>query len=122
MKNLNVIVVEDSEDDLILIKRALKKAGYDPCCTRVETASALQEALADEKWQLVLSDHSMPVFSAPLALQTLKESGRSLLFIVVSGTIDEKFAAHLIESGAAGYLDKRDLSQLGPVVAGVLGS
>jgi hypothetical protein len=30
----------------------------------------------------------------------LKESGRDLPFIVASGTIDEEFAAKLIESGA----------------------
>ncbi len=122
MKALHVIVVEDSEDDLILILRALKKAGYDPRSTRVETAAGLKEALADDKWQLVLSDHNMPTFSAPEALETLRESGRKLPFIIVSGTIDERIAAAIIENGAAGYIDKRDFSNLGPAVAGVLGS
>ncbi len=122
MKSLNVIVVEDSEDDLILIERALKKAGYDLRSTRVETASGLKEALVDDKWQLVLSDHCMPTFSAPEALETLKESGRNLPFIIVSSMIDEEFAATIIENGAAGYVDKRDFSNLGPAVAGVLGS
>ncbi len=75
MKELNVIIVEDSEDDMILMLHALRKAGYDPGYTRVETASALSDVLGDVKWQLVLSDHSMPVFSAPEALETLKTSG-----------------------------------------------
>ncbi len=122
MKALNVIVVEDSEDDLILIEHYLKKAGYDLCSTQVETAAGLKEALADDQWQLVLCDHNMPTYSAPEALETLKESGRNLPFIVVSGTIDERIAAAIIENGAAGYVDKRDFSNLGPAVAGVLGS
>ncbi len=122
MKPLNVIVVEDSEDDLILIVRALKKVGYDPCCTWVETAVGLKEALADAKWQLVLSDHSMPAFSAPEALKTLKESGRSLPFIIVSGTIDEKLAATIMESGASDYVEKGNLSKLGPAIERLLGS
>ena len=113
MNPLNVIIVEDNEDDLVLILRALKKAGYEPSCTRVETAAALKDALADDKWQLVLSDHSMPAFSAPEALKTLQESDRKLPFIVVSGTIDEKFAATIIEKGADDYVDKGNLSSLG---------
>jgi DNA-binding NtrC family response regulator len=122
MKPLNVIVVEDSEDDLILIVRALKKVGYDLCCTWVETAAGLKEALADAKWQLVLSDHSMPSFSAPEALETLKESGRSLPFIIVSGTIDEKLASTIMESGAGDYVEKGNLSKLGLAVERLLGS
>jgi CheY-like chemotaxis protein len=66
MKPLNVIVVEDSEDDLMLIELALKKTGYDPCYTRVETAAGLKEALADAKWQLVLSDPQHACFPGGL--------------------------------------------------------
>ncbi len=116
MNPLNVIIVEDSEDDLVLILRALKKAGYNPSCTQVETAAGLKDALADDRWQLVISDHSMPAFSAPEALETLKESGRNLPFIIVSGTIDENFPATITENGADAYVDKRDLSNLGPAV------
>ncbi len=67
MEPINVIIVEDNEDDLILILHALKKAGYETSYTRVETAAGLKDALADEKWQLVISDHAIPRFSAPEA-------------------------------------------------------
>jgi len=120
MNPLNVIIVEDSEDDLVLILRALKKAGYNPSCTQVETAAGLKDALADDRWQLVISDHSMPAFSAPEALETLKESGRKLPFVIVSGTIDEKFAATITENGADGYVDKGNLSSLGPALEKIL--
>lgn len=113
---LNVIIVEDSEDDLLLMLRALKKSGYKPHYTRVDTPSDFEEALADEKWQLVISDHSMPVYSAPEALETLKASGRALPFIIVSGTIEQYLASSMLEKGADGYIDKSDLSSLGPTV------
>lgn len=102
--------------------RVLKVAGYNPSCIQVETAAGLRDALTDEKWQLVIADHSMSVFSAPEALEILQESGRNLPFIIVSGTIDEKFAAEVIEKGADAYVDKRNLSDLGPVLKRVLGS
>ncbi|MGM0651532.1 MAG: response regulator [Bacillota bacterium] len=120
MNPLNVIIVEDSEDDLILILRALKKAGYQPSYTRVETAAGLKDALSDDKWQMVISDHSMPAFSAPEALETLQGSGRKLPFIIASGTIDEEFASTLIENGADDYVDKSNLSSLGQALKRVL--
>ncbi len=120
MTELNVIIVEDNEDDLLLLLIALKNAGYKPNYTHVQTRSELEAALQGEQWQLVISDHAMPQFSAPEALEVLKESGRDLPFIVVSGTIDEEFAAKLIESGAECYIDKRCLKQLPPAIEHVL--
>ncbi len=120
MNPLNVIIVEDNEDDLLLILRALKKAGYAPLYTCVQTRPELEAALQEEQWQMVISDHSMPAFSAPEALQTLQESDRNLPFIIASGTIDEEFAATIIDNGADDYVHKGDLSNLVPAVKRVL--
>ncbi len=68
MTELNVIIAEDNEDDLLLLLIALKNAGYSPNYTHVQTRSELEAALQDEQWQLVISDHAMPQFSAPEAL------------------------------------------------------
>ncbi len=122
MKSLNTIIVEDNEDDLLLILLALKKAGYEPNYIHVQTRPELEAALQNMQWQLVISDHAMPCFSAPEALEVLKESGRDLPFIIVSGTIEESFAADLIKNGAEGYIDKRNLAGLPPVVERVLAS
>ncbi len=120
MNHLNVIIVEDNEDDLLLILLALKKAGYEPNYTQVQTRTGLEAALQDKHWQVVISDHSMPTFSAPEALETLQKSGRKLPFIIASGTIDEEFAATIIENGADDYINKNDLSGLVPAVKRVL--
>ncbi len=120
MTPLNVIIVEDNEDDLTLIILALKKAGYTTNYTQVQTRTELEAALADDKWHMVISDHSMPAFSAPEALETLQESGRDLPFIVASGTIDNKFAATIIENGADDYVDKSNLSSLAQALKRVL--
>ncbi len=120
MTKLNVIIVEDNEDDLLLMLIALKKAGYAPNYIHVQTRPELEAALQGEQWQLVISDHAMPCFSAPEALEVLKTSGRNLPFIIVSGTIEEKLAAKLIKNGAEAYIEKRNLTQLPPAVERVL--
>ncbi len=51
----------------------------------------------------------------------LVEEGDPALLRIAPGTIDERMASAIIENGAAGYGDKRDFSNLGPAVTGVLG-
>ena len=64
---LRLIIVDDSEDDAELIQQEIKNAGYEITVTRVESADALKAALTQQDWDLVLSDHSMPGFSATAA-------------------------------------------------------
>jgi len=116
MSLIRVIIVEDSEDDLLLILRALKKGGFDVIHTCVETEEGLKNALEDESWQLVISDHAMPRFSATEALSVLNHSGRDLPFIIVSGTIGEEFAVKAMKAGAHDYIMKDNLTRLAPAV------
>ena len=116
MERINVIIVEDSEDDLLLLLRALRKGGFEPFYSRVETKQALSDALDDDRWQIVISDHAMLAFSAPEALEVLKASGRDLPFIIVSGTIGEEIAVSAMRAGAHDYIMKGNLSRLAPAV------
>ncbi len=60
---LRVLIAEDSEDDALLLVRELRRGGYEPVYERVDTAAALQAALARQSWDLVIGDHSMPHFT-----------------------------------------------------------
>jgi len=113
---IKVIIVEDSEDDLMLLLRALKKGGFETVYVRVETEEGLRQALENEQWQIVISDHAMPRFSAPEALKVLKESGRDIPFIIVSGTIGEEVAVAAMKAGAHDYILKDKLARLAPAV------
>ena len=61
-KELRVLLVEDSEDDAILVLRELRQDGCKVYFKRVDTAQEMREALANESWDLVIADHSMPRF------------------------------------------------------------
>jgi diguanylate cyclase (GGDEF)-like protein len=117
MPLLKLIIVEDSEDDLLLLLRALKKGGFEPVYTRVNTEEGLRTALEGKDWQIVISDHAMPRFSALEALEVVKASGRDLPFIIVSGTISEEVAVNAMRGGAHDYIMKDNLARLAPAVA-----
>jgi len=73
-KSLRILIVEDSEDDLLLMIRELKKGGFNPVYERVETASEMRETLKEKQWDIILCDYKMPHFSAPSAIALLKET------------------------------------------------
>ena len=98
---LHVLIVEDSLDDTELIVREIQRGGHTVEFERVETKKTMEEALAKRPWDVVLSDYTMPRFSAMAALQTLKESGLDVPFLVVSGTIGEETAVAALKAGAA---------------------
>jgi diguanylate cyclase (GGDEF)-like protein len=113
---LRVLIVEDSEDDTQLLLRELHRGGYNPTFEQVETPEAMRAALAREKWNIVISDYSMPHFSGPAALRILQESGQDLPFIIVSGTIGEDIAVQAMKAGAHDYMMKSNLKRLVPAI------
>ena len=115
-KRLRVLVVEDSQDDTDLLLRELRRGSYNPAYERVESAEAMQTALNRQAWDIVISDYSMPHFSAPEALALLQESGYDVPFIIISGTIGEERAVAAMKAGANDYLMKGHLARLVPVI------
>ena len=113
---LKVLIVEDSEDDSELLVHELRRGGFDLSWTRVETEDALRAALEDDSWDVVTSDYHMPRLSAPKALEVLKESGRDVPFIVISGVISMERAVDLMRAGADDFVEKNDLARLVPAI------
>ena len=113
---LRVLVVEDSEDDVLLIVRELRRSGYDLTYRQVQTAEEMRSALSQEPWDVVIADYAMPRFSGMAALEVLRQSELDLPFIIVSGTIGEDVAVAAMKAGAHDYVLKDNLARLGPAV------
>lgn len=113
---LRILVVEDNEDDATLLSLELRRGGFAPAMTRVETPEAMREELATGTWDIVVSDYSLPRFAAPEALAVLKESGVEVPFIIVSGTVNEELAVDSLKRGASDFISKGNLTRLNPAV------
>ncbi|HEX6035253.1 MAG TPA: response regulator, partial [Anaerolineales bacterium] len=110
--DLNILFIEDSADDAQFMLREIQKSGYIVDSERVETKPTMQAALGRRAWDVILSDYSMPQFSAMAALETLKASGLDIPFIVVSGAIGEETAVAALKAGAHDFLAKARLARL----------
>jgi two-component system, cell cycle sensor histidine kinase and response regulator CckA len=113
---LRVLIVEDSEDDLLLLLRELRQSGYRVEAMQVQTAAEMQAMLDRQIWDLVIADYTLPSFSAPAALKLLQSRSYDLPFIIVSGTIGEETAVLAMKAGAHDYLTKDNLARLVPAI------
>ena len=109
---LNVLIIEDSEDDALLVVRALRRGQLKPNWERVQTAESVYEMLTTGSWDIVLSDYNLPGFDAPAALEIVKRLKPELPFIVISGTIGEERAVAMMRLGVNDYLMKDSLARL----------
>ncbi len=113
---LRVLMVEDSATDAKLVVQALVSMGLEVEFERVEDPESMRRALEERTWDFVLSDWSMPKFSAMGALDVLKKTGKDLPFIIVSGTVGEESAVDAMHAGAHDYVLKDKLGRLGPAI------
>jgi len=111
---LRVLIVEDSPDDATFVLRELKRGGFDPASTRVETPAEFGSALDGRNWDVVISDHTLPGFGSLEALELLQAKQLDIPFIVVSGTIGEEAAVSALKAGACDFLVKGRLARLLP--------
>jgi signal transduction histidine kinase len=109
---LQLVLVEDSDDDALLVIRELTRGGYEPRVHRVTTQSEFLDALEGGPWDIIVSDHSLPTYDGMSALADLQATGKDIPFILVSGTIGEAVAVSAMKAGAQDYVLKGDLTRL----------
>src|SRR6056297_1284952 len=115
-KQIRLLLVDDSEDDRELILMNLRRGGYNPDATTVDTRKEFEDSLKSGNWDLIICDYSMPKFDGLTALGILKEHKLDVPFILVSGAIGEELAVKAMKAGANDYLMKDSLQRLVPAI------
>ncbi len=111
-----VLIVEDVVADAELATRELRKA-LGPCTVlQVGGETELVRGLRELAPDVVLSDHSLPQFTAMDALRVVRRERPGTPVIVVTGSLNEETAADYIKAGAVDYVVKERLHRLGPAV------
>ena len=116
IRQIRVLIVEDSPEDVDLCIRAIRRSGLDCVHRQVETAEQFASALDAELWDIVLSDYTLPQFDAMEALRLLRAHSDMIPFIVVTGTLDEETVVECLTQGADNYVLKENLTRLGSAV------
>ncbi|HEV2695189.1 MAG TPA: PAS domain S-box protein [Verrucomicrobiae bacterium] len=113
---MQILIVEDSIDDTLLLLAEMKQKGYTVVHRCVDTPADFVDALQSQAWDAVISDYSLPQFSGPGALNLLREHSHVIPFIMVSGVYGEEHAVAMMRAGANDYITKNNLSRLVPAL------
>jgi len=112
MTTYRLLHVEDSVDDVELLRHALDGAPFSFTLARVQTEPEYLAQLDEAPPDAIICDYDLPEFSAERALEIIRERGLDLPFIVVSHHVDETAAVIAMQNGASDYLPKRHLGRL----------
>ena len=119
-RELRILILEDMEDDLALVKRELQKAKLRHASKDVATAEAFEEELGAFSPDLILSDYNLPQFDGLSALRMAQRIAPDVPFIFVSGSIGEERAVEVLREGATDYIMKDRMQRLGMAVVRAL--
>ena len=107
-----MLFVDDCSEDVRLSIRTLEKAGYEIHPHAVDTREQFRQSLDSGEWDLILCDYRLPGWSGADVLAMVRESGRELPVVLVTGTLGEETAVEMIKLGAADFVLKQRLFRL----------
>ncbi len=113
---LRVLNIEDNADDSVLLQRYLSRQGFALNFAAVADEASFKSALDECEWDIILADYNVPGFDAPYALQVLRQSGRDIPFIVLSGAVGEDVLVNVMRAGAADFILKDHMTRLVPAI------
>lgn len=115
-EQLNILMIDDSNADFLMVERHLKQNGLTVRCHRVDSIEGLNESIARGDWDLVLSDYSVPQLNFQESLNLLQAVLPDLPVIMVTGTVGEEKAVELLQLGVRDFVLKGNLARLVPAV------
>ena len=97
-------------DDHIIVRKGLRQILLEEFPSahirEVSDAEELVKKVITDKWDVVISDLSMPGRSGLDALHQIKESHPKLPVLILSIHPEDQYAIRVLKAGAAGYLNK----------------
>ena len=107
-----ILMLEDSDFDAELIQDQVLRVRPEPEVVRVIGRIGYVSALESGRYDVILSDFSLPDFDGMAALAVATEKAPDTPFIFVSGVLGEEIAIESFKKGATDYVLKQRLIRL----------
>jgi len=114
---LKILLLEDNPDDAALIQLLLQRSGMHFSAVVANDEKEFLDAIEKNEFDAVLADNALPQYSSLEALKIIKDKDPHTAFILVTGTVSEEFAVHIIQKGADDYILKTNLTRLSPAIS-----
>jgi len=114
--SLQVIHLEDDLNDAELVRMELEEHHIPCSVTLISSAHEFAVTLRERGIDLILSDSSVPGFDTLSALKMTREQHREVPFVFVSGNSSHKLKTEAYRLGAAGFINKSEISKLPKII------
>ena len=111
---LRVLFIDDSGRDVQSLLDQFRNAGVEPAHRRVATPAALDNALADQAWDVVICECELRHLDVADVATALRDRNPAVPLIVASTAPDEELAAEMMRMGARDYVSKSNPARLTP--------
>ena len=109
---LSALLVEDNLADAELVLRELRRGGFEVSSDVVQTADQFRQKLQTTAPDIVLADYNLGSWRGMEALEILRDTGRDIPLILVSGALGDVTAVECIKQGVTDYVLKDSLTRL----------
>ncbi len=116
---LRILLLEDDLRDAELIAHALQDAIPGSTVRQVDTRTEFIRTMDEFVPDVILSDHAVADFNVLDAFRLAQTRSPGSPFILVSGLFEQR-ASECLQSGAADFVPKAELSRLGPAMVSAL--
>jgi len=106
-----ILLVEDSPSDALLVREALRQclASGGTLVEAARVSSALLK-LAEERFDLILLDLTLPDSQGIETLRTVREHAPDIPIVILTGLADDVLGAQAVQGGAQDYLVKSEIN------------
>ena len=108
--DISILFVEDSRQDVILCLAALRRAGFEVRSQTVEDEWGFIEKLRTGTYDVIISDYKLPNWNGGRAIEQLKQQGKDIPFILLTGSLGEEKAVECMRMGMADYVLKDQMA------------
>jgi len=116
MEKIIILILEDNENDIDLIRYELEKISSETVFLITRNKNEYINSLTNNEPDIILSDYNLPDIDGEEVLSLLRERNSDTPFILVSGTIGEEKAVELMRNGANDFIVKNNLKKLIPTI------
>jgi diguanylate cyclase (GGDEF)-like protein/PAS domain S-box-containing protein len=111
------LFIEDDPADFELCIRELEKAGLEPIADLVRSPEEFCARLNAQIYDVILSDYRLPGWTGMDALEFLRQQGKNIPLILVTGALGEEMAVECVKRGVSDYVLKDHSSRLPLVIS-----
>ena len=109
---LRALILEDDPWDAELVVATLRRAAPALKVEVLESSALFRQRLEKSDFDIVLADYNLGGWTAIDALEILRQSGKDIPLVVVTGALGDEAAVECVRRGAADYVIKDRLERV----------